>query len=430
VGTVSAREPEQDTEQSGSIAAQPGSAGPTTIVAQMLALQRTAGNRAVARLVARQQAPAVAAPPPPAAPRTPEEQIVAAAQVPTTPNTAWRPSSQVFNLILHNYFPGPESGWYSGARFDAGQTSVAADIPAAAAPGAPAGQPASGYVMFVLGTQFARDTSAATLTDRVADVQRELLRVLRWRIGLGILTAADIQIPMVNAELRTMQPVSLRRLRAMPRVESAARDAIDQILAISTVVPVDAQFAADGSASLTVGGVTVRILPDTRGGTTNETAIRFVPNTISVPGISFNAQRRVTAINGTLPVPPGVEIQTSYAASGSQAGADPLTATSAYGRGTTTADVAAGNTSLRFHEGSHGADYLAYLASHPYRPFRGAVGMTVTAWNAERTAFLAAHSAWAAGAGAFSLHNTDCVGARTIDDQHRGQAGYRLQCGP
>ena len=426
---VSAREPEPDTEPSVAIAAQAGVAGPTTIVAQMLALQRTAGNRAVAQLVAR-QVPPVAAPPAPAAPRTPEEQIVAAAQAPTTPNTAWRPSSQVFNLILHNYFPGPESGWYSGTRFDAGQTSVAADIPAAAAPGAPAGPPTSGYVMFVLGTQFARDTSAATLNDRVADVRRELLRVLRWRIGLGIMTGADIQIPMVNAELRTMQPVSLRRLRASPRVESAARDAIDQILAISTVVPVDAQFATDGSASVAVGGVTVRILPDTRAGTANETAIRFIPNQVQVPGITFDAHRRVTAINGAMPVTPGVEIQTSYAASGSQAGADPLTATSAYGRGTTTADVAAGNTSLRFHEGSHGADYLSYLASHPYRPFRGAVGMTVAAWNAESQAFLAAHHAWAAGAGAFSVHNTDCVGARTIDDQHRGERGYRLQCGP
>jgi hypothetical protein len=34
---------------------------------------------------------------------------------------------------------------------------------------------------------------------------------------------------------------------------------------------------------------------------------------------------------------------------------------SAYGRGTTDADKAAGNTSLQFHEGSHGTDYVDAL---------------------------------------------------------------------
>ena len=42
------------------------------------------------------------------------------------------------------------------------------------------------------------------------------------------------------------------------------------------------------------------------------------------------------------------------------------TDTSAYGRGTTEEDKKTGHTTLKFHEGSHGQDYLAYIANNPF----------------------------------------------------------------
>jgi hypothetical protein len=109
---------------------------------------------------------------------------------------------------------------------------------------------------------------------------------------------------------------------------------------------------------------------------------------------------------------------------------DPETLTSAYGRGTTTADQAAGNTSLRFHESRHGVDFLSYLQSNPRPEFTGTVGMTVAAFQQALTQYMTAHQAWLRGMDAHSVRQTDCVGSATIDDQHQGQAGYQLQCTP
>ena len=44
-------------------------------------------------------------------------------------------------------------------------------------------------------------------------------------------------------------------------------------------------------------------------------------------------------------------------------------------RGTTEEDKAAGNTTLGFHEGQHGLDYIKYLKENPLPQFLGKVGM-------------------------------------------------------
>jgi Domain of unknown function (DUF4157) len=325
-------------------------------------------------------------------------------------------SELAFNRILNTEFPGVATGWYSGCRSTSAGAGVTADLAGGR----------GGRVVFDVGARFATDTQPATLAARTPEVQREVGRVLAWRLLQGILTGADIAIPIVSATLRAMRPLDLRALRGRNAVEPAARDEIARILAITTAVPAAATFQTDGSATHQAGGVTVRILPDVRAGVENETRPTFVPTRVSVPGFSHSAGR-ITAINGPMPVVPAVEIQTTYAAAGRNAAADPVIATSGYGRGTTPADIAAGDTSLRFHEASHGADFLAYLAAHPYRPFRGTVGMPVVDWRREAQMFMIAHRDWATGLGRFSLCQTDCVGT-TIDDFHRGERGYVLQC--
>jgi hypothetical protein len=327
-------------------------------------------------------------------------------------------AERAFNMVMNQWFPGPTRGWYSGCRISPTVATVEADIATGR----------DGYAMFSVGVGFAADVLPATLAARVPDVRRELARVLAWRLGLGILTAADLGIPLVNETLRAMRPADLRALRTRDRVEQPARDEIDRILGITTVIPAAAQIGGDGSASVTVGGISVRLLPDRRAGTQNDTSFRLVPDAVQTPAVSLDRRGRVSSINGPMPTIPSVEIQTTYAQSGRAASADPITAVSGYGRGKTPEDRAAGNTSLRFHESRHGADFLAFIAANPYRPFAGRVGMTRREWNAEVRAFLAAHRAWARNMGQFSLCATDCVGDVTIDDFHSGERGYRLQC--
>ena len=55
-----------------------------------------------------------------------------------------------------------------------------------------------------------------------------------------------------------------------------------------------------------------------------------------------------------------LNIQTTYGLK-----ADPA-ADSAYGRGHIKKDKEAGNSSLRFHEGNHGKDFIEYVKTHPY----------------------------------------------------------------
>ncbi|MFE4748953.1 hypothetical protein ACFRIB_01460 [Streptomyces mirabilis] len=63
------------------------------------------------------------------------------------------------------------------------------------------------------------------------------------------------------------------------------------------------------------------------------------------------------------------------------------TAPSAYGSGTTREDIAAGDTSVRFHESRHGLDFLRYVREHQPPRFPGRVGMTVDEFHTARESY-------------------------------------------
>ena len=101
---------------------------------------------------------------------------------------------------------------------------------------------------------------------------------------------------------------------------------------------------------------------------------------------------------------------------------------SAYGRGTTDRDKRVGATTLRFHEGSHGLDFLQFIHDHPYPAFTGRVGVTVQAFNAAVAAYDQALRAFDQQMQDFTDAQTHCIGI-TIDEynrQHHIQA--RRQC--
>ncbi len=84
--------------------------------------------------------------------------------------------------------------------------------------------------------------------------------------------------------------------------------------------------------------------------------------------------------------------------------------TSAYGRGTTAADIAAGNTTLGFHEGSHGQDYQDYIAHNPLPQFILEVPATRRQYNAAMRAFNSEVNTYFAAMSTHSETHTDMVG--------------------
>jgi hypothetical protein len=91
------------------------------------------------------------------------------------------------------------------------------------------------------------------------------------------------------------------------------------------------------------------------------------------------------------------------------------------------------STTLRFHEGSHGLDFVEFLENNPPPRFNSAVGMTAAEFRTAIADWRAATTQYANDINAFSTRDTDCVGI-TIDDVNKTNArrGQQvvLECGP
>lgn len=106
-----------------------------------------------------------------------------------------------------------------------------------------------------------------------------------------------------------------------------------------------------------------------------------------------------------------IRIQTTYA-SAARAGQ-----ISGYGRGTTAADKAAGNTSLGFHESCHRQDYIEYLTEHPVP--------TVNSQDGGTQAFDDAIKSYFDEMGTYSVNKTDETGATKTEERQAEQSGRR-----
>ncbi len=173
---------------------------------------------------------------------------------------------------------------------------------------------------------------------------------------------------------------------------------------ISSPVPFGAERGRRGERRATVGGIAVTLRPDA---TSTSRAMRGKAKTsirFNRAAITWRRNRRgvVTRING--PAAPTATIQTTY---GPGTSAD---MPSGYGRGTTEADIEAGTTSLGFHEGRHGVDFLRFMANNPFPVFAAAPGMTETEVRAAAEAYLEARRVYIETIQRLSVEATDCVG--------------------
>jgi hypothetical protein len=83
---------------------------------------------------------------------------------------------------------------------------------------------------------------------------------------------------------------------------------------------------------------------------------------------------------------------------------------SAYSRGTTEADLKAGRTSLGFHEGSHGLDFMRFVQIYPFPRLIARKGMRVEDFQKARDDYDTKMQAYQVALEAYSKKLTDCVG--------------------
>ncbi|NWF78440.1 MAG: hypothetical protein HXY37_00135, partial [Chloroflexi bacterium] len=178
---------------------------------------------------------------------------------------------------------------------------------------------------------------------------------------------------------------------------------------ISTPVGDQARIRKDGSAILTVANVSVIVKPDATS--RNRKMRKGAKTTFRLFWKRHRARFRAGALFAFTPPAITVTIQTTYGP-----GVDPASQ-SAYGKGTTDEDKQSGHTTLSYHEGSHGLDYIQYLQDNPPR-MEVELGMARKDFNKAVEAFYTLMKSYAASMRKFSERRTDCVGT-TID-----QAGY------
>lgn len=187
-----------------------------------------------------------------------------------------------------------------------------------------------------------------------------------------------------------------------------------EVQGITTPQPVGVGANQQGQTSFEAGGVQVIFLPD-RTSTAQDMQDRAETTfRIRTRPIQWQSQGGVIQ-SFTGPTPATVTIYTTYGPGVS------ATSSSGYGRGTTAEDVQEGNTSLGFHEGRHGLEFVDFLTNDPFPQFTGSVGMSQADFQQAMTDFAAAVRNYRQRMKNASTQSIDCVG--TTVDQYNAQRG-------
>jgi len=180
---------------------------------------------------------------------------------------------------------------------------------------------------------------------------------------------------------------------------------------ITTPIPANAQIPRRGNrAEFDINGTHFTILPDrhSRNRRMRNRAVTNISQRIRNPRPVIRNRRVAGFRDYTL----RFTIRTTYG-SRTNRGVE-----SGYGRGTTTADIAARTTTLGFHEGNHGLDFINFVTVNQPPQFHGAIGMTRRQFNSEVRKLRTGVRNYFRRLNQDSIARTDCVG-RTVD-QHTG----------
>lgn len=227
------------------------------------------------------------------------------------------------------------------------------------------------------------------------------------------LTEADLTDKATQSRLQGLSKDKLEDYQKNARspAVAAAISKIIQLKAITTPLDLTADVDKAGKATLQINGFTVHILADKRSGNPGKGAVTKVQvepgefGEYTMDGVT----KKVKSWDG--PTAPKVTIQTIYDDDAQPEGS------SGYGRGTTTKDKHAGNTSLKFHEGHHGLDALQYLRENPPPAFAGSVGMSPEDFTEAVESYRKAIADYQTALLLQSINVTDCSGTPISEEQ-------------
>jgi hypothetical protein len=224
------------------------------------------------------------------------------------------------------------------------------------------------------------DLSAA---DQKTKVGEQLDKIDKWSINYANqaldktqldkaqLESIDLENEYVTSRIRGLNNDQLTKLAgaaADPGVSAYA----NSLLTTSTPMQEGLTAASGGGLRAAIGPVTVIVLPDTIGevpkGTDADT--KWSGGGVSRPTVKGG---KVTGFT----VSP-ITVQTTYSPTAIKSDDQ------RYGRGTTATEKEVGAKSIRYHEGSHGLDVIRWVRANP---FTGAIGDTLTAFQAKVKAF-------------------------------------------
>jgi hypothetical protein len=272
------------------------------------------------------------------------------------------------------------------------------------------------------GKAFIASTDAAQLNQRVTDVTKQLELIDDWRLANFLIDEKDLSNNRITGQLRSLSNDKLIDYRDKTK-DSEVKRYVENLVTFST--PTQAGAAIDpitGNMELQIGQVRVVIEPDTRGVTGlrgADTGANLELQPPGIPGFKTDAKGVVTDFPGYSPIAT-LKVRTRYGA-----GYNPEF-TAGYGRGTTPDDIRNKARSLRFHEGSHGEDFINFVRQNPLPVFEGKNGDAQTDFLASRRRYLDALSDWGKRLKATKIPG-ECVG-KSIDEFHKGEAGYKPIC--
>lgn len=238
-----------------------------------------------------------------------------------------------------------------------------------------------------------------------------ILRSLQQSIGnkrvQQLLKRGDLQLgakPDVSAQMipgyANKSQATSQQFQMQPTVQMDKEKEVH----FSTPLP-EGAVPQGNKAVVKVGNADITILPDTR-----TKSKKMEKKALTVPAwrtpllsCTLTKDGKCSAVKvGSVKI----QIRTTYGPNAERSD------TSAYGRGTTKEDIAAGTTTLEFHEGTHGTKVMNYLKEHKMPQFEGKAGMSIKAFKQAGQKYSKELKAYFEALDKQAKEAVDCVGTK------------------
>jgi len=292
----------------------------------------------------------------------------------------------------------------------------------------------------VIGKKYGAVKDAAK---RQAFIKAEIDKINIWRFEQKRIDNDDLSNTTITGKLDALDVFKkgeyIQKLIAATKIKNDKVQEYIRKKMPSTPAMAGATPTAAGGFELQFANIKIIVMPDVFNDASvdagmGETKLEPAnsPTYTLRPAYEWSGDNKISKITPMPTVPDVIfNVETHYGP-----GADPP-GSSGYGAGTTAADKTAGNTSLRFHEGSHGTVFIEAIknnfAANPYPVFTGKIGDG-------RRGFERALPGYETKVNAFrkvltdaidaSIQKVDCVG-KTIEQYYRAQGKVsKVKCRP